>query len=96
MEVIKIPDQFIGGGEVSGFLFKKEFENEDGYVFSVSTEGGVHFEVFKKVLSPICLDFSKREYSTDTFKETYPKSSSFGVTAWNCASVAEGIKKLQQ
>lgn len=94
MELIKLPTEFTGKGEVRGFHFTKTFENNKGYVYRVGTETHNHFEVFYKKQSPICIDFKKRIYSETDFKETYPKANSFGVWAWTVNSLDKGIEKL--
>lgn len=90
----KLENRFEGKGEVKGFLFTKEFENEAGYVYKVDTGKGNHFEAFHKKTTPICIDFEKRIYSETDEKEVYPKSKDFGVWAWSVGSLEKGIERL--
>lgn len=82
----KLEDRIEGKGEVKGFVFTKEFENEKGYVYKVDTGNSIHFEAFYKKSMPVCIDFEKRIYSETEKKESYPKSNSFGAWAWSCKS----------
>lgn len=91
---VKLEDRISGTGEVRGFLFTKEFENDKGYVYKVDTGDSTHFEAFYKKESPICIDFEKRIFSETEMKEVYPKSNSFGVWAWSVPSLERGIEKI--
>lgn len=94
MALTKLPNSFKGKGEVSGFSFNMEYENEKGYVFRVNSGDSLHYETFYKKQVPICIDFKKRIYSETDFKETYPKSNSFGEWAWTVASLEKGIERI--
>lgn len=90
----KLEDRIEGKGEVKGFVFTKEFENENGYVYKVDTGSSVHFEAFYRKETPICIDFENRIYSETDKKEMYPKSKDFGFWAWSVRSLEKGIKRL--
>jgi hypothetical protein len=92
--VTKLEDRIEGQGEVKGFVFTKEFENEKGYVYKVSTGDSNHFEAFYKKETPICIDFENRVYSETETKEVYPKSKDFGVWAWSVSSLEKAIVRL--
>jgi hypothetical protein len=77
--ITKLKDRIEGKGEVKGFLFTKQFENETGYVYKVDAGSSTHFEAFYKKEKPICIDFENRIYSETDKKEVYPKSKDFGV-----------------
>jgi hypothetical protein len=81
-----------GKGEVKGFVFTKQYENEKGYVYKV--DNGKHFEVFFKKEVPVCIDFEKRIYSETEKKEVYPKAKDFGIWAWTVESLEKGIDIL--
>jgi len=83
-----------GKGEVRGFVFTREFENEKGYVYRVDNGESIHFEAFYKRERSICLDFEKRIYSETEKKEIYPKSKDFGIWAWSVKSIQKGIDYL--
>lgn len=95
MKIEKLPAMFDGKGEVSGFSFTKVYENEVGYVYEVKDGYHIHYESFKKKITPICIDFQKRIYSETEFKEVYPKSRDFGTWAWTKKEINSAIKKLQ-
>lgn len=92
--ITKLENNFIGTGEVKGFLFTKQFENEKGYVYKVEHEGSIHFEAFYRKETPICIDFANRIYSETDKKEVYPKSKDFGVWAWTVLELEKGVQRL--
>lgn len=75
-------DQFIGTGEVKGFIFTRIDLSEKAYLYEVLYGSGKHYEVFKRVETPVCIDFENRVYSETDTRVVYPKSKDFGVTAW--------------
>jgi len=91
----KLNNRIEGTGDVKGFIFTKEFENDKGYVFKVDTGSSKHYEVFYKKTAPICLDFQNRIYSENEKKEIYPKAKDFGVWAWCVAKLEKGIERLK-
>ena len=59
--------EFEGTGEVDGMFFKQIDKTPYGYLYQVTDESVIRFEVFEKRTAPICLDFANRIYSeTDT------------------------------
>jgi len=82
MIIHRLPNQFVGKGEVGGFNFEKEKETDESYCYKVSSEGVVWYETFDKKVVPLCIDFSKKIFSDIEFKEKYPRSKDFGVWAW--------------
>ena len=92
--ITKLENTFKGTGEVKGFVFTKEYENEKGYVYKVDTGENQHFEAFYRKETPICIDFENRVYSETELKEVYPKSNDFGVWAWSVSTIDAGIKCL--
>lgn len=88
---------FEGTGEVKGFIFEQMHSSKMAYLYKVrSYDGQVHFEVFKRKNTPICIDFEKRIYSDTEFKEIYPKSKDFGVWAWTYISPQDAYVKLNK
>lgn len=78
-----LENEFTGTGEVKGFKFRKITTLEHVYLYEVSSsDGNVWYEYFKRLNTPICIDFEKRLYSDTEFKEIYPKAKDFGITAW--------------
>ena len=90
----KLEKQFTGIGEVKGFVFTQINSTELGYIYEVDTGHSKHYEVFKRVNSPVCIDFKKRIYSQTDSKETYPKANSFGIWAWSCSKLEKAEKRL--
>ncbi len=91
----KLEDSFTGIGEVKGFEFTKVAETDIGYVYCVRTSDKTkHYEVFKKRKTPICIDFENKIYSETEFKEVYPKSKQFGVSAWSVKSYETALERL--
>jgi len=94
MNIKKLDKTILGVGEVKGFLFTQIKESDNGYIYQVDTEQSIHFELFKKKTTPVCVDFSNRIYSTTESKEQYPKSSDFGVWAWSYDSLVKAERKF--
>ena len=91
----KLEESFTGTGEVKGFEFTKVAETDNGYVYLVkSSEKSSNYEVFKKRKTPICIDFEKKIYSETEFKEIYPNSKQFGITAWAAATLESAMERL--
>ena len=91
----KLPQSFEGVGEVKGYTFKQVAESDIGYVYEVwSEDTNSHYEVFKKSIVAKCIDFKKKIYSETEFKETYPKSNQFGISAWTITHLQVAVDKL--
>ena len=91
----ELEDEFIGISEVSGFKFKKLASTDKGFLYEVMPDDtSRHYEVFERKLTPVCIDFNKREYSTTDFKVKYPKSNDFGIWAWTYSSYELALNKL--
>jgi hypothetical protein len=88
-----LENQFEGTGEVKGFKFRKLAFAQHSYLYEVTCDGKLYYEIFKRVKTPICIDFEKRLYSDTEFKEVYPKANAFGLTAW-CKYDLEDATKL--
>ena len=85
-EVVKydlkeLPIEFIGRGEVKGFTFKQLERSNTACIYEVTdTLSEKWYEVFK-------LKINKR-FSC----YAYPKSKSFGVSAWTCKTLDKANK----
>ncbi len=83
MKIKELENHFTGVGEVKGYKFTQIDNTGQAYLYKVCTNGRqAHYEIFKRKLAPICIDFEKRLYSDEEFKEIYPKSKDFGIWAW--------------
>lgn len=91
----ELESNFIGKGEVKGFRFEKLRQTKDGYIYQVISDEKRHYEVFRKKVTPVCINFEKREYSETDFKVKYPKSRDFGVSAWCVSSLKRADEKLK-
>jgi len=81
----ELEKQFTGKGEVKPFEFLQNRVHTTAYLYEVFENGVIsHYEVFKRKITPVCIDFENRIYSETEFKEVYPKSKDFGVWAWTC------------
>lgn len=85
----KLEKEFTGIGEVAGFKFVQLKESHNCYMYQVNTGVSVHYEIFYKKQSAICIDFENRVYSETEFKEAYPKSEAFGVWAWTKSNLRD-------
>lgn len=91
----ELENSFTGIGEVKGFEFTKVAETDIGYVYCVRTsEKSNHYEVFKKRKTPICIDFENKIYSETEFKEVYPNSKKFGISAWSVKNYETALERL--
>jgi hypothetical protein len=94
MNIQEIKHEFEGTGDMKPFTFSYMKENEKGFLYKVESEKGtIHYEVFKKELTPICIDFAKRIYSETEFKYRYPKTNDFGRWSW-CTTELEKAEKM--
>jgi hypothetical protein len=86
-EVKILPIDFIGKGEVRGFIFNQVARGQKSCLYEVTTEGITHYEVFK-------LKVWEAPGSRDLY-EAYPKANSFGVWAWTFRNKKEAITKFR-
>lgn len=83
--------------ELKGFTFTQIMKSNSAYVYKIDTNtGSVHYEVFLRKTTPICIDFEKRIYSDTDFKEIYPKSKDFGKHAWCIRNKEKAIKRFNE
>ena len=74
-EVKNLPEQFIGIGEVKGFVFTKIKESDKAFIYEVDCGCSKnHYEVFKK------------KAKTNSILYCYPTSKAFGDWAWSTAN----------
>lgn len=87
---INLPEkEFTGIGEVRGFEFLRLKESDKGFLYQVTSNGNIHYEIFKAKKSPLCIDFEKKIFSDTHFKYRYPKAKDFGHWAWTKKSIDE-------
>jgi hypothetical protein len=86
---------FTGIGEVSGFKFRQIRSTSAGFIYEVINDNKIYYEVFKKVLVAVCLNFEKRVYSEKDYKIIYPKAKDFGLWAWTYNDALDAYDKLE-
>jgi hypothetical protein len=97
MKIERLKKQFIGGGEVKEFKFTQIHFSTLAYLYEIDLgNGNIHFEVFKAKNAPVCINFEKRLYSDENFKDIYPKSKSFGVWAWCFKNKEKALNKFKE
>lgn len=86
--MVKLEKEFIGIGEVRGFLFEQIHKSKYAYMYRVSSGGEekdkpkVWYEVFERKVSKeidTCIGGQKVHFEE---REIYPKANSFGISAW--------------
>ena len=97
MNTKELEFNFSGIGEVKGFEFTQIDKTVLAYAYEVNdNEGNMHFEVFKRKLTALCIDFEKKQYSETDFKVKYPRSNDFGIWAWTFTSKFKALLKLKE
>jgi len=74
---------FIGKGEVKGFIFTQIKKSEKAYIYEVNSNGFLHYEVFK------------HKENTQFNCISYPKSASFGLWAWSYSNIEKATLKFE-
>jgi hypothetical protein len=78
----ELPIEFTGKGEVRDFRFRQLKRTENAYLYEVTTETGIHYEVFEHRVNSM--------YGT----VTYPGSKSFGVWAYCIRDLQRAKQRL--
>jgi hypothetical protein len=80
----QLKQTFTGTGEVKGFIFTQIKKSEYGYIYKVYAGGTIHYEAFKHV--------ENTRYEC----VSYPRSKSFGISAWHCSTLEKAVERLEQ
>lgn len=82
----ELKEEFIGIGEVRGFLFRQILNNGYAYLYEVFNPEAnrKYYEVFERV----------ENESFDCV--SYPKSKSFGIWAWCIGDYEKSLKKFDE
>lgn len=85
-EVKLLQEEFVGRGEVRGFLFSQRAKSKYAYIYEVKCLDGAssYFEVFER-----------RENKLFQ-QESYPGSKSFGFWAWTFPTFARAYDKFEE
>lgn len=100
--MIELQQEFIGGNEVKGFLFKQIKKNDQALIYEVKVPSDdddsvkIHYEVFEHkvskendtVMNGVNIHFEA--------KETYPKSKVFGFWAWTYTDYNKALIKFDE
>lgn len=93
MEEIKLlKKEFIGRGEVKGFIFRQIYMNDKFYVYEVTDKDEAHTKVYYELIKRYTNISFDRQY----LQECYPSAKMFGIKGWTYPSLertVEGIKK---
>jgi hypothetical protein len=76
----QLQENFIGRGEVKGFIFTQIKKSDKAYIYEVNCDGFVHYEVFK------------HKENNQFNCVSYPKSLSFGLWAWTKSTLEKAIE----
>lgn len=98
INITKLENKITGTGEVKGFIFEKVLELDNVYIYKKlddETNEFYDYEVFAKKITPIYIDFDNKIFSETEFKEMYPKSSQFGLSAYSYKSYENAINKAE-
>jgi len=80
--MIQLEVNFIGRGEVKGFIFTQINKSDKAYVYLVDCDGCEHYEVFKYR--------ENKQFNCIS----YPKTGSFGLWAWTYKNYYLAIDKF--
>ena len=85
MEIKKLRKEFIGRGEVKGFVFKQIYEHEKFYVYEVNCDpeltNKTYYELIKRMV------MHGHEY--------YPGSATFGMFGWYYPTIEDTINGVK-
>ena len=80
----ELEEEFVGRGEVKGFLFK-QLKFEDGvYLYQVTSESSLYYEVFE------------RRGNSQYDCVSYPALKSFGVWAFTTVSLDKAYLRFEE
>ena len=96
MNIVNLPSEFRGTGEVDDFQFNVVHASDKAYIYQVNVSDSTHYEVFERKKVPLCIDFANRIYSETDFKEVYPKAKDFGIWAWTYNKFSDALVKLNE
>jgi|688.fasta_scaffold577436_2 hypothetical protein len=76
--------EFIGKGQVKGFIFKQIDSNEKCFIYEVNTGNSLHYEVFN------------RKENTQFNCISYPSDKAFGLWAFCFKSKESALNKFNE
>ena len=80
----QLEKNFIGRGQVKGFMFTQIKKSNHGYIYMVEADGLIHYEVL--------------EHRTNTRFNcvSYPSDKAFGIWAWTFRCLGKADDKLEE
>lgn len=96
--MIELKKEFNGVGQMSGYKFTQLHKSENAFLYSVTNleHDTIHYEVFKRVVSPesnVVIGGKTIHY---TKHEVYPSINQFGVTAWCVVNIDRAKEKFTE
>lgn len=76
--------EFIGRGQVKGFIFTQLNKSEKAYIYKVDTGSSTHYEVFKRKVN--------KQFNCIS----YPSDKAFGYWAWSCSTLQRAEQVFEQ
>ena len=80
----QLQEDFIGKGQVKGFVFTQLEKSASGYIYAVNTGDNIHFEVFKH--------YENTHYNC----VSYPSNKAFGKWAWTFGTLEQAKLKFDE
>lgn len=80
----QLEQNFIGRGEVKGFIFTQINKSEKAFIYKVDCDGCEHYEVFKRK--------ENKQFNCIS----YPKTGSFGLWAWTYKDLQKALNKFDE
>jgi len=80
----ELKEYFVGIGQVKGYIFNQIKATKYAYLYEVSENNVIHYEVFK------------RNENTLYDCVSYPTDKAFGVWAWTCMSLERAENKFNE
>jgi len=79
----QLKTEFEGTGQVKGYNFSQIKATDNAFMYEVSSNNTIHYEVFKRK--------ENRRYDCIS----YPSDKSFGVWAWTCINLERAEEKFK-
>ena len=80
----ELKEYFVGVGQVKGYVFNQIKRTEHAFLYEVSENGLIHYEVFKR----------KENTMYDCI--SYPTDKAFGLWAWTCGTLERAEDKFNE
>lgn len=78
----ELKEYYVGVGQVKGYIFNQLKLTDKAFLYEVSNNNKVHYEVFKRRVNSLydCI--------------SYPTDKAFGLWAWTCSSLERAEEKF--